>query len=109
MSFNDLNDSSLEEDNNKGEIKLSPKELTLYMKVGNFFSNSDGIELGEYDYNKISEGDEVKKKLEEFGLLEVFEKFKKKLFTLPMRDEKEKEFESNRLARIILKFKDILK
>ncbi|PJC49343.1 hypothetical protein CO033_02040 [Candidatus Nomurabacteria bacterium CG_4_9_14_0_2_um_filter_32_10] len=89
-----------------GEIekqKLSEKEKILFAKVD---LGLDNIKLGKYSYKELPDpdgnGSEVMKLLEERGLLEVFEKFKKRKFPfLPIRKEEVKA-EFDKLARLIL-------
>ncbi|MEK7104735.1 MAG: hypothetical protein AAB868_01710 [Patescibacteria group bacterium] len=89
--------------------ELFPQEKSLYIKVSNSFASLDNAELGEYSYDKLPERDEVMKLLKERELLEVFEKFKKRIFTFLPKEEEGKKAEFEKLARVILKESETIK
>ena len=82
---------------NKNKIELSSEEKSLYIKV---LGSLSAYNLGKYSELSI---DEVKKRLEDLGELELVEKFKEKFSsTSSFLNDEEKNREFEKLERVAL-------
>ena len=82
---------------NKNKIELSSEEKSLYIKV---LGSLNAYNLGKYSELSI---EEVKKRLEDLGELELVEKFKEKFSsTSSFLNDEEKNREFEKLERVAL-------
>ena len=82
---------------NKNKIELSSEEKSLYIKV---LGSLSAYNLGKYSELSI---EEVKKRLEDLGELELVEKFKEKFSsTSSFLNDEEKNREFEKLERVAL-------